>query len=197
MATNTKQKILHTASDLLWSKGYDGASINEVVARAGVSKGGFFHHYPNKQTIVLEVLRDYADAQILTPLDKHLAGADNAMSVKVGLMTWIQEGYGAQAQKGFKGGCMLGNFALELSDKDEVLRESMKQIFLQWENQLVGYLRPVAQEGKLLMEPRQFARMLIAMYEGITMTAKVHKDSNRGGRDFQALAELVERMIRD
>ncbi len=197
MARNIKQKIVQTASELLWSEGYDGASINEVVAKAGVSKGGFFHHYPNKQAIVLEVLQNYVETEILTPLDRHLAGATNAMTVKVALMNWIQESYGAQAQKGFMGGCMLGNFALERADKDEQLRDVMKTIFLQWENQLVGYLRPVAQEGKLLMEPRQFARMFIATYQGITMMGKVHKDHNRGGRDFQALAELVEHMIRD
>ncbi len=196
-SANTKQKIVRTAAELLWSEGYEGASINEVVARAGISKGGFFHHYPNKKTIVLEVLHKYAEEQILTPLDKHLMGSTDAMSVKVGLMSWIQEVYGAQANKGFKGGCMLGNFALECSDHDEEMREAMKQIFLQWENQLVGYLRPVAQEGKILMEARQFARMLIAMTQGITMTAKVHKDANRGGRDFQALAEMVELMIKD
>ena len=92
---------------------------------------------------------------------------------------------------------MLGNFALEMSDQDEDLRVMMKGMFLTWENHLVTALRPVAEEGKLLMEARQFARLIIAMYQGIMMTAKVGKDPNRAGRDFFALAEFVERMIVD
>lgn len=28
------------------------------------------------------------------------------------------------------------------------------------------------------------------------MTAKVHKDKNRAAREFQAFAELIERMVR-
>jgi len=191
---STKKKIVKTAEQVLWKQGYDGASLNDVVKTAGLSKGAFFHYYPNKQSVTLDVIDLYVNEQILVPLEKHLAGAHN---VKTGLFAWLEETYGAYSQWDYKGGCLLGNFALELADKDEVVREHMKQHFLSWENVLTTHLRGVADEGKLLMEPRQFARLLIAMYEGITMTIKVHKDQNRAGRDFQALAELIERMIKD
>ena len=194
MTQTTKVKILKTAENLLWQQGYDGASLNDVVAKAGVSKGAFFHYYPNKQAIMTEVLDKYAQEQLFTPLEKHLS---NAHSVKTGLFNWLEESFRAYAQWKFKGGCMLGNFALELSDKDEKAREHLKQIFLSWENLLVSHLRAAADEGKLLMEPRQFARLIISMYEGIMMTIKVHKDQNRASRDFQALAELIERMVKD
>ncbi len=193
-AQNTKAKIVKTAENLLWKQGYDGASLNDVVKKAGVSKGALFHYYPNKQAITQDALEKYASEQIFAPLDKHLGNAD---SLKIGLFNWLQESYNAFAQWKFKGGCMLGNFALELSDKDEKIREQTKQIFLQWENQMVLYFKPVAAEGKLLMEPRQFARILIAGYQGMMMLSKVHKDQIRGSREFQALAEFIERMIKD
>lgn len=193
-AQNTRAKIVRTAEDLLWKQGYDGASLNDVVKKAGVSKGALFHYYPNKQAITQEVIDKYANEQLFTPFDKHMQGAD---SVKVGLFDWLQESYNAFAQWKFKGGCMLGNFALEVSDKDEKMREQIKQIFLQWENQMVSHFKPLANEGKLLMEPRQFARILIAGYQGIMMLGKVHKDQIRGSREFQSLAEFIERMIKD
>ncbi len=190
----TRKKILHTAERLFWRQGYDGASLNDVVKRAGVSKGAFFHYYANKQAITREVIDKYANEQLFIPLDKNLSGAK---SVKSGLFSWMQESFNSYAQWNFKGGCMLGNFAIELSDKDADLREHIKQIFLQWENQLVGYLKPAFEQGKLLMEPRQFARLLIATYQGTTMMAKVHKDKNRASREFQAMAEVIERLIKD
>ncbi len=194
MSQATRKKLAKTAEKLLWEQGYDGASLNDVVGKAGVSKGAFFHYYPNKQAITLEVLDTYFADQIEGPLDKHLSSAHN---VKTGLFNWLEEAYGAYAQWKFKGGCLLGNFALEMSDKDEVLRERMAQMFLAWENLLVTHLRPAAEQGKLLMEPRQFARMIIAMYQGILMTTKVHKNPARASRDFQALAEMIERTVRD
>lgn len=198
MAQNaTQKKIIRTAEQLLWERGFEGASLNEIVAQAGISKGGLFHYYPNKRTVVLEVLQGYFDVQILEPLDRHLGGVKTSGEVKVALMNWLEEAFGAYAQKDFKGGCMLGNFALEISDQDEEMREIMKTMFMTWENRFVSVLRPVAQEGKLLMEARQFARLVLSMFQGITMTAKVNRDQIRSSRDFQALAEFIERMIVD
>ena len=193
MNQTTKKKIIKTASDLLWRDGYEGASLNNVVKQAGVSKGAFFHYYPSKQAITVEILGTYAQEHILGPLEKHLADSHDP---KTGLFAWLEESFGAYSQWDYKGGCMLGNFALELSDKDEALREQMKSIFLAWENILVNALRAPAKDGKLMMEPRQFARLIISTYQGVLLTIKVHKDHNRASRDFQALAELIERMIR-
>ena len=194
MSQSTKAKIARSAESLFLTQGYEAASLNDLVARAGVSKGAFFHYYPNKQAIIIDILDSYAQTQLLTPLDKHMSGA---RTLKSGLLAWLEEGYSAAANGKFKGGCLLGNFALELSDRDEAVREHIKQLFLQWENQFVGYFKPAQAEGKLLMEPRQFARLIIAMMEGITMMGKVHKDHIRASREFQALAELIERMVKD
>lgn len=190
----TQQKILVKAGDLLRTRGYEGTSLNDVVDAAGVSKGALFHYFKNKQAVSIDVLEKYAQEQILTPLDKNLSSAS---SVKQGLMAWLQETYGAYAQWKFEGGCLLGNFALELSDRDPEIRERIKKIFLDWENQVVGFLKPLQAEGKLAMEPRQFARLLIAAYEGITMTSKVHKDPNRAGREFLALGDLIMLVVKE
>ena len=194
MRQNTQKKIVNAAERLILKGGYEGTSLNDMVAAAGVSKGALFHYFTNKQAVSLDVLEKYANEQIFLPLEKHMM---TAPSVKQGLMSWLQESYRAYAQWKFEGGCLLGNMALELSDRDPEMRERIKQIFLQWENQMVGFLKPVAAQGKLLMEPRQFARLLISSYEGITMSVKVHKDHIRASREFLALGELIERMILD
>lgn len=193
----TQKKIIRTAEQLLWARGYEGASLNDIVAKAGISKGGLFHYYPNKRAVTQAVLAKYFDEQIMEPLDRHLGHSFDARSVKAGLLDWLREVYGAYGQKGFKGGCMLGNFALEVSDQDEALREAIKAMFLQWENRLVSALRPVAQSGHLLMDARQFARLLIAMYQGVTMNCKVNRDQIRASRDFQAVGEFISTAITD
>ncbi len=197
MANAKTEKIIKTAEQLMWAEGYEGASLNDLIAEAGISKGGLFHYYPNKMAITLEVLEKYCNEQVLWPLENHLMKTNEGMPIKVALMNWLEEAYGAYANSGFTRGCMLGNFALEVADKDEELRGVVKDMFLAWENMFVTYFRAPAQDGKLVMEPRQLARLLLSMYQGVTMTAKVHKDHNRASRDFQALAEFIERMIRD
>lgn len=194
MAQTTQRKIINAAERLILRRGYEATSLNDVVTSAGVSKGALFHYFKSKQAVSRSVLEKYANEQIFAPLQRNVNAAP---SVKQGLLDWLQESYNAYAQWKFTGGCLLGNFALELADRDENMREQLKQIFLQWENQLVGFLKPLAADGKLTMEPRQLARLLIAAYEGAIMSTKVHKDHIRAGREFMAIGQLIESTIRD
>lgn len=190
----TPLKIVAAAEELFRTQGYQGASLNDITRKAKLSKGAFFHYYKDKSTIANDVLRKYAEEQLLAPLRDP---AVQAQPIKIVLMGWIGEIYQRFSSDQYRGGCLLGNWALELSDNDEAMRIEIAQIFLALENHLVGMLRPAAQSGKMMMEPRQFARVLIAALEGTLMTSKVHKDKNRAAREFQALAEMIEWMIKD
>lgn len=50
------QRILKAAEALFSDHGYDGASINAIAKRAGVSKANVFHHFPTKNALYLAVL---------------------------------------------------------------------------------------------------------------------------------------------
>lgn len=194
MAKTTRNKIIDKAEKLLWYKGYQGTSLNDVVSKAGVSKGAFFHYYPNKQAISKDVIDKYAAEQFIAHLDQGIA---TGTSVKNGLFNWISAVFESFQKADFKGGCLLGNLALEMSDTNDAARETIKGHFLELENKLTSYIRPLQDEGKLFMEPRQLARLLIASVQGITMMGKVHKDNNRASREFQAIAQLIEYAIKD
>lgn len=194
MAQSTKQKIARQAGEMLRLRGYEGTSLNDLVAGAGVSKGAFFHYYPNKQAISREVIETYVTEQLLRPLEKQLS---EKQSVKEALFAWLEDFYTDFAAHDFKGGCLLGNLALELSDRSEAAREDIKTHFMALENTLVPFLKSLTEQGKLLMEPRQFARLFINAFQGTVMAVKVHKDHIRASRDFQALAGLIEYLIKD
>ena len=191
---STKKKIVDKAEKLMWFQGYDGTSLNELVSKAGVSKGAFFHYYPNKQAISQEIIDQYFEQHLMTPLKDNL---QQASTIKNGLFNWIMGFFNTFKDHQFKGGCLLGNLALELSDQNEAARQTTKQHFLELENILTNALRPYKAKGKLLMDPRQTARLIIAAFQGTAMTTKVHKDKNRASREFQAIAELIEYTIKD
>jgi AcrR family transcriptional regulator len=193
MKKATDIKLLDSAEKSFWHYGHGGSSLDKIANDAGQSKGAVFHYFRNKKDITSQVLSKYAQEQITDPLETAFAQSRN---IKEGLLMWVMKIYQDYAANDYKGGCLLGNLALELSDGDEAARGEMAKIFLDWENQLTGYFKDEARAGEILMEPRQFARLLIATLQGITMTVKVHKDKNRAGREFQAFAELIERMIK-
>jgi len=193
MKKATDLRILDSAEQLFWHYGHRASSLDKIANDAGQSKGAVFHYFRNKKDITSQVLRKYAQENIFGLLQTHFTKTQNT---KEALLNWGMEIYQSYAQDEYKGGCLLGNMALELSDGDEAARHEIAKIFLEWENQLTNYFKDPARTGEIMMEPRQFARLLIATLQGVTMTAKVHKDKNRAAREFQAFAELIERMVR-
>ncbi len=194
MTNKTEAKLLDSASSLFWQQGHKATSLDQIAANANQSKGAFFHYFRNKNEVTKKVLAKYAQERLIGPMDQYFAASDN---VKEALLMWVQGNYTYYTQNGYHSGCLMGNLALELADRDDEIREELSALFLEWENRLVRHLREKAKDGQLIMEARQFARIFIAAMQGITMTIKVHKDKNRAGREFMALSEMIERLIKD
>ncbi len=51
-----KQKLLDAALEEFVACGYDQASINRILSRAGMSKGQFYYHFKNKETLYLSLI---------------------------------------------------------------------------------------------------------------------------------------------
>lgn len=51
-ATQTRQRIYNCADKLFREKGYEQTTIAELAEAAGISVGGFYHHFKNKEEIM-------------------------------------------------------------------------------------------------------------------------------------------------
>lgn len=54
---NAKERILETASELFFQKGYSGVGINEIIEKAGTAKASFYQHFPSKESLCTAWLR--------------------------------------------------------------------------------------------------------------------------------------------
>ncbi|WP_222934403.1 TetR/AcrR family transcriptional regulator [Caulobacter sp. 17J80-11] len=50
----TRQRIVETASRLFQQKGVDGVGVDEIMRESGLTHGGFYAHFANKEALVAE-----------------------------------------------------------------------------------------------------------------------------------------------
>jgi AcrR family transcriptional regulator len=80
------ETILDAAVEEFLLKGYDGASIDGIAKRAGVSKGGFYHHFSNKEVLLME-----ANRKLSEPIMIIAEKACNCESAYAGLSIYVKE----------------------------------------------------------------------------------------------------------
>ncbi|HOD44805.1 MAG TPA: TetR/AcrR family transcriptional regulator [Anaerolineaceae bacterium] len=56
-AEETRAKILEAAETLFCHGGYESTSVDAICRQAGVTKGAFYHHFPGKQALFLELIQ--------------------------------------------------------------------------------------------------------------------------------------------
>jgi AcrR family transcriptional regulator len=52
----TRARITEAAIKLFSTRGYNSASVDDICAEAGISKGAFYHHFESKQALFLALL---------------------------------------------------------------------------------------------------------------------------------------------
>lgn len=86
----TRAHLIEVATRLFATHGYDGTSIEAVLAESGVSRGSLYHHFPGKEALylaVFEVLGDQLGAAVMSALQH---AADPVDMLRIGCVTWIR-----------------------------------------------------------------------------------------------------------
>jgi len=55
----TKKKIFKTAAELFSEYGFDKVSVDSIIAKAGISKGGFYVHFDSKDALTAALIDEY------------------------------------------------------------------------------------------------------------------------------------------
>ena len=58
-----EREALEKATQVFWSKGYDGVTIDDLVAGMGVGRPSLYAVFGDKRTIFLRVLKAYAETE--------------------------------------------------------------------------------------------------------------------------------------
>ena len=59
MQRDARADIIHASWDLFRDKGFEGTTVDEIIDRAGIAKGTFYHHFQGKSSLLGTLSRDW------------------------------------------------------------------------------------------------------------------------------------------
>ena len=192
--TSTRERLLDAADVLMHERGFEAVGVAELCREAGAKKGSFYFFFDSKQALALEMLdrswRRTRSAIFAASLgDESLTGLDAIERYGELLADNLER---LRTKNDVVAGCRFGNFATEMSTRDETIRAAINQIFDEMTELVEAALRRSAGAGELAPDTDvgEAAATVIAHMEGLMVMAKARRDPSllrRLGADARRL----------
>jgi AcrR family transcriptional regulator len=183
----TRGQLIEVATSLFADHGYEGTSIEAVLAAAGVSRGALYHHFAGKEALFKAVVLAISDRVTAEVTEAIRDCTDPVDAMRTGALAWIDLAGDPVIQR------------VMLVDAPSVLG------WEQWraidEGRTVGamqaMLQAVSDSGRLpqqLVEP--FSYMILAALDEAAMVVARAPDSGAAvAEGRQAVEELLNRLL--
>lgn len=184
----TKDKLLIAAEQRFLVKGYSATTVDEICRNAGTTKGAFFHHFKNKQDIVLNALERHAKSRFGMMLD----GAPADASPKDKVLGYIDRMI-AMASSVSRPACLIAAMTAELSDVEPEIQSRCAQAFDRWGEDLTGLLGPALRRPG--PEPEAIAHLVMSTFQGSMLVARAKDRPDIIPQTMQSLRDYVETLL--
>jgi len=124
-AAETRRRIIKTAAAEFRRKGINGAGVNDVMAAAGLTHGGFYRHFDSKDQLVAEACA----AAMGSVEETNEASACPALG-KDGLEAILADYLSTDHRDNPSEGCTLAGLGSELARSDDKTRAAVTAGFL-------------------------------------------------------------------
>src|SRR3984957_16125122 len=170
--SKTRQRLLDAALYLFWERGFAGTSMSDLLTRAEVNSGSFYHFFDSKEALLRAVLEQYI--QLLRPMV-----VEPAFSSALGPLERIfaiLAGYRERiAATDCQYGCPIGRLALEIDPENSPAHSLIAQNFSGW----IDAVRECLYEMKPSMAPGTdidaLATFVLVTMEGGVMLSRSYR----------------------
>jgi TetR/AcrR family transcriptional repressor of nem operon len=169
-----RDEVLHKAMEVFWSRGYEAASIQELVKHMGINRQSIYDTFGDKHALYLQALDRYSEVEGRRIVEL----LEQPGSVKRNMRQLFEIAIEKALCDRQRRGCFMGNAMSELAGrcKDTAARTCSNMGAAQ--EALHRALLRGKKEGELkgIREPRAVARFLYSSLQGLLLTGKATQD---------------------
>lgn len=189
---DTRGRIIRSAMELFWLKGYGSTSIADILSRSQVNSGSLYHFFPGKQDLLIAVLEGYRDG--IGPMLLEPAWGDVADPVeKVFALLGRYRSLIVETDCGY--GCPIGSLALELHEADPAVRRLLADNFEGWVGAVARCLEQARDRFPPGMDLSALAELALTVMEGGVMQARTHRDVAHFDRSVAQLRAYFDMLM--
>lgn len=169
----TRERLLQAAFREVYRMGFQSASLDAILAAAGVTKGALYYHFGSKEALGYAIVEEIIAPDVYGKWVRPLQNCKDPIETLIGCVHAIPI-----RLEDVRGGCSLNNLAQEMSPLHAGFRKRLETVFHGWEQQVASALRWGQLHGRVRrdVDPAQTARFLIAVVEGYGSLAKNAQD---------------------
>lgn len=196
MNSDTRHRILMTAMELFWEKGYNSTSVSNILSRSQVHSGSLYHFFPGKQDVLIGVLEFYRDGIEENLLDPAWGDIKDPIEKIFALLA----GYRMQlVLTDCTYGCPIGNLALEIHEPDPKVRELLAANFANWSLAIEQCLEAARDRLPRGTDIQALSEFVLTVMEGAVMQCRTFRDLGHFDRNIAVLRshfDMLQRVAR-
>ncbi|MBW8684970.1 TetR/AcrR family transcriptional regulator [Chitinophaga rhizophila] len=178
-----EKDVVEKAVGVFWSKGYEAASADELLAAMGIGKGSFYLAFKGGKKELYEKSLQFFSETYDRQLLRDLANSDDQIKFIKDFFMSLADAPEAKIMKG----CYLGNALVQLSEIDHDTKAIAATLLAKTEAIFTAVIRKAQQEKKLKNSTRAevLGKYLINLWNGVNVTRRSHPD-------YEVLKEMLE-----
>jgi TetR/AcrR family transcriptional repressor of nem operon len=171
---------LDVATELFWRKGYEAASMRELLDAMGIGRGSFYDTFGDKHSLFLSALDRFQEVR--TSWAEDVLRGEGIDAIEEVFRRSLDGLFQFQPRRG----CLLANSAVELAPHDPEVAARISDYIRRTEDAFEGALVRARDRGEMPSDsdPRALARFLVNTLHGLRVLA-------RAGTERETLEDTV------
>ncbi len=183
----TRDRIVLSAAELIYAKGTNNTSIDEVKSGAKVSSSQLYHYFDNKHDLVRAVIAYQTDNMLG---NKSLAGLHDIESFRVWRNDVVQFATDMQCI----GACPIGSIGVEVARTDQENREEVAKSLNLVRNSIKTGFQKMLDNGQLEIttDINDLATTMLAVFQGGLVLSQINRNIEPLATAMETIINLIE-----